>query len=62
EAIAATMNQDAGTLEDMIEPFLLQSGFLARTRRGRQLTKAGADHIGVAFTGSDDDAADSDVF
>ncbi|MEM9661741.1 MAG: Holliday junction branch migration DNA helicase RuvB [Planctomycetota bacterium] len=47
EAIAATMNQDPGTLEDMIEPFLLQSGFLARTRRGRTLTQAGADHIGV---------------
>ncbi|MEO1584474.1 MAG: Holliday junction branch migration DNA helicase RuvB [Planctomycetota bacterium] len=47
EAVAATMNQDAGTLEDVVEPFLLQSGFLARTRRGRTLTKAGADHVGL---------------
>jgi Holliday junction DNA helicase RuvB len=54
EAVAATMNQDAGTLEDVIEPFLLQSGFLARTRRGRKLTQAGAAHIGVELAASDD--------
>ena len=42
DAIAATMSEDAGTLEDVVEPFLLQIGFLARTRRGRQLTEAGA--------------------
>lgn len=47
EAIAATMNQDATTLEDMVEPYLLQVGFLARTRRGRSLTSAGAEHLGV---------------
>lgn len=48
EAVAATMNQDVGTLEDVIEPFLLQNGFLARTRRGRMLTRAAADHLGVS--------------
>ena len=47
EAVAATMSEDAGTLEDVIEPFLLQLAFVARTRRGRQLTKAGATHIGM---------------
>jgi Holliday junction DNA helicase RuvB len=47
EAVAATMSEDAGTLEDVIEPFLLQLAFVARTRRGRQLTKAGAAHIGM---------------
>ncbi|USN98962.1 MAG: Holliday junction branch migration DNA helicase RuvB [Phycisphaeraceae bacterium] len=46
EAVAATMNEDAGTLEDVVEPYLLQIGFLARTRRGRMLTQAGADHLG----------------
>lgn len=45
EAIAATMNEDAGALEDAVEPFLLQIGFLARTRRGRELTVDGAKHI-----------------
>jgi Holliday junction DNA helicase RuvB len=41
------MNEDSGTLEDVVEPYLLQVGFLARTRRGRLLTKAGAEHIGM---------------
>jgi Holliday junction DNA helicase RuvB len=45
EAIAATLSEDVGTLEDMVEPYLLQIGFLARTRRGRQLTAAAIDHM-----------------
>ena len=48
EAVAATMNEDVGTLEDVVEPFLLQNGFVARTRRGRMLTQAGAAHVGAA--------------
>jgi Holliday junction DNA helicase RuvB len=47
EAVAATLNHDSGTLEDVVEPYLLQIGFLARTRRGRALTAAGAKHIGL---------------
>ncbi|MCC6321110.1 MAG: Holliday junction branch migration DNA helicase RuvB [Phycisphaerales bacterium] len=47
EAVAATLNEDSGTLEDVVEPYLLQIGFLARTRRGRALTAAGAKHIGM---------------
>jgi Holliday junction DNA helicase RuvB len=46
EAVAASMAEDSGTLEDVVEPYLLQIGFLARTRRGRQLTAPGAAHIG----------------
>lgn len=49
ETIAATMNEDSGTLEDVVEPYLLQIGFLARTRRGRSLTQASADHLGIAM-------------
>ena len=49
ETVAATMNEDAGTLEDVVEPFLLQTGFLARTRRGRALTKAACDHLKIKF-------------
>ncbi|RMH25949.1 MAG: Holliday junction branch migration DNA helicase RuvB [Planctomycetota bacterium] len=51
EAVAATMGEDAGALEGVVEPFLLQVGHLARTRRGRQLTGAGAAHIGVRLDG-----------
>lgn len=46
EAIAATLAEDAGTIEDLVEPYLLQIGFLARTRQGRRLTKQGAESIG----------------
>ena len=41
EAIAATMGEDPGTLEDVVEPYLLQIGFMARTRQGRQITPEG---------------------
>jgi holliday junction DNA helicase RuvB len=47
ETIAATMNEDAGTLEDVVEPYLLQMGFLARTRRGRALTARACEHLGL---------------
>ena len=47
EAIAATLGEDSGTLEDVVEPYLLQIGFLARTRKGRQLTRAAANHLGL---------------
>jgi Holliday junction DNA helicase RuvB len=47
EAVAASMNEDPGTLEDVVEPFLLQVGFLARTRRGRMITRGAAEHLGV---------------
>jgi len=53
EAVAATMGEDAGTLEELVEPFLLQIGFLARTRRGRQLTRPGAEHVGLKVPSED---------
>ncbi len=49
EAIAATLADDAATLEDAIEPYLLQIGFLARTRQGRCLTKAACEYLGVEW-------------
>jgi Holliday junction DNA helicase RuvB len=58
ETVAATMNEDAGTLEDVVEPYLLQIGFLARTKRGRALTKSACDHLGLPFNGQ----ADSSMF
>ncbi len=54
EAVAATLGDDAGTLEQAVEPYLLQIGFLARTRKGRQLTKAGAEHLGLKIKVQDD--------
>lgn len=48
EAVAATLNEDSGTLEDVVEPYLLQIGFLARTRRGRMITRRACEHLGLA--------------
>ena len=56
EAIAATLGEDAGTLEEVCEPYLLQVGFLARTRKGRQLTRAAAEHLGLKITINDKEA------
>lgn len=47
ETLAATINEDANTLEDVYEPYLLQIGFIARTPRGRVLLRKGYEHIGV---------------
>jgi Holliday junction DNA helicase RuvB len=59
ETVAATMNEDAGTLEDVVEPYLLQIGFLARTRRGRALTAKACEFLGVspALAAATNDAA-----
>ncbi|MCD8117332.1 MAG: Holliday junction branch migration DNA helicase RuvB [Oscillospiraceae bacterium] len=51
EALAATINEEAVTLEDVYEPFLLQQGFLTRTMRGRCVTKKAYDHLGIAYLG-----------
>ncbi len=47
EAVAASLSEERGTLEDVVEPFLLQVGFIARTPRGRVATAAGFQHIGL---------------
>jgi holliday junction DNA helicase RuvB len=48
EAIAATMGQERDTLEDVVEPYLLQIGFIVRTRQGRQITAGACTHLGLA--------------
>lgn len=47
ETIAASTGEDSGTIEDVCEPFLLQSGLLARTPRGRVATHRAFAHLGV---------------
>jgi len=49
EAIAATMGQERDTLEDMVEPYLLQIGFVVRTRKGRQVTRKAYEHLGLPY-------------
>ena len=50
ETLAATINEDAGTIEDVYEPYLLQLGFIARTPRGRMPLKGGYEHLGYTVT------------
>jgi len=50
EALAATLSEPRDTLEDVIEPYLLQQGFLARTARGRCATERAFEHLGLKRT------------
>jgi holliday junction DNA helicase RuvB len=47
ESLAAAVGEERGTLEDVIEPFLIQQGFLMRTARGRMATRAAYLHFGL---------------
>ena len=47
ETIAAAIGEEAITIEDVYEPFLMQIGFLSRTPRGRMVTPAGYAHLGM---------------
>ena len=51
ETLAATIGEEAVTLEDVYEPYLLQIGFLSRTPRGRCATHLAYEHLGIAFDG-----------
>lgn len=51
-AIAATLTEDAETLEDVVEPFLLKEGFVVRTASGRKATPAAYEHLGVVRRGA----------
>jgi len=46
ETIAAAIGEDKDTVEDVYEPYLIQEGLLARTRRGREVTESGYEHMG----------------
>ena len=47
DTLAAAVGEDKGTLEDVVEPFLIQEGFLDRTPRGRIATRNAFAHLGV---------------
>ena len=47
EALAATLNEEVDTLAEVVEPYLLKVGLLRRTSRGRETTRAAADHLGL---------------
>lgn len=47
DALAASISEDAGTLEDVYEPYLLKNGFIQRTPRGRVVTALAYSHLGI---------------
>lgn len=53
DTLAATISEDANTIEDVYEPYLLQLGFLNRTPRGRVVTRLAYEHFGIPFAGED---------
>ena len=47
ESLAAALSEERGTLEDVIEPYLIQQGFLVRTARGRMASAKAYRHLGL---------------
>ncbi|HVX85516.1 MAG TPA: Holliday junction branch migration DNA helicase RuvB [Phycisphaerae bacterium] len=62
DAMAATMGEERDTLEDVVEPFLLQIGFIRRTPKGRQMTAAAYGHLGLTMPGGASEEADPPLF
>jgi len=62
EAIAATLGEERDTLEDVVEPYLLQIGFVRRTKRGREITKQALDHLGLKLSRKKKAAAEPELF
>jgi Holliday junction DNA helicase RuvB len=62
DAIAATLGEERDTLEDVVEPYLLQIGFLRRTKRGREVTKAACSHLGFKFHKKKADSEEAGLF
>jgi Holliday junction DNA helicase RuvB len=48
ESLAAALSEERGTLEDVIEPYLIQQGYVVRTARGRMATGKAYLHLGLA--------------
>lgn len=53
DTLAASISEDAGTLEDVYEPYLLKNGFIQRTPRGRVVTELAYRHLGIPFSGEE---------
>jgi Holliday junction DNA helicase RuvB len=60
DTIAATIGEESQTIEDVYEPYLLQIGFLQRTPRGRMVTNAAYQHLGIPVPGQSSGESTSD--
>ena len=59
ESLAATLNEEVDTLADVVEPFLLKSGYLKRTSRGREATPLAYQHLKISKTQNSGDLFES---
>ena len=50
DALAASLNEDPGTIVDTIEPYLLKAGYVKRTSRGRLATRQAFEHFGLTYS------------
>ena len=62
EAIAATMGEEVDTLVDVIEPYLLQTALVTRTRQGRRATKSAYEHLGLKWNPPKEPSDDQTLF
>jgi holliday junction DNA helicase RuvB len=62
DSLAAAIGEERGTLEDVIEPFLIQEGFLQRTARGRVATRSAWLHFGLEYPAARQRASDPGLF
>ena len=62
DTLAASISEEAETIEDVYEPYLLQLGFLDRTPRGRVATRRAYEHLGVAYTKDKPATAQTSMF
>ena len=49
DTLASALSEDAGTLEDVDEPYLIQNGFVVRTPKGRVATELAYRHLGIVY-------------
>ncbi len=60
--IATAVGEDAGTLEEVYEPFLIKEGFIKRTPRGREVTELAYNHLGRSISGRNGDPLQRNLF
>ncbi len=62
ETLSATIGEEAVTIEDVYEPYLMQIGFLSRTPRGRCATRLAYEHLGLEYRSNPADNPQTDLF
>jgi len=62
ESIAAALSEERGTVEDVLEPFLIQQGYITRTSRGRMVTAKAYRHFGLEHPGNNKNNGNADLF